>query len=83
MDKPNEEPQVLDYRIGDREFVSVTPMGNWLAMREDRDRFRDDWQAMIKQIDELAVENIQLKGLVAEARYQFERLHSQRQVTND
>jgi hypothetical protein len=38
---------------------------------------------MVKQIDELTAENIQLKGLVAEARYQFERLHSVRQVTND
>ena len=83
MSKPIEEPQVLDYRIGDREFVSVTPMGNWLAMREDRDRFRDDWQAMIKQIEELTAENSQLKGLVAEARYQFERLQHIKQVGND
>lgn len=50
---PIEEPQVLDYKIGPKEYVSVTPMGNWNAMKADRDRFREDWQAMVKQIEEL------------------------------
>jgi predicted translin family RNA/ssDNA-binding protein len=50
---PIEEPQELSYKIANNTYATVTPMGNWLAMRDDRDRFRDDWQAMVKQIEEL------------------------------
>ena len=53
MDKPNENPEEISLKIGEREYVSVVTMGHWLAMRTDRDRFRDDWLAMVKQIEEL------------------------------
>jgi predicted translin family RNA/ssDNA-binding protein len=53
MDKPNEEPQELSYKIANNTYATVTPMGNWLAMRDDRDRYREDWLAMVKQIEEL------------------------------
>lgn len=53
MNKPNEYPDELSYKIAPREYVSVVTMGNWIAMKDDRDRYREDWLAMVKQIEEL------------------------------
>ena len=39
---PNETPQELSFKIPNEKntYATVTPMGNWLAMRDDRDRWR-------------------------------------------
>ena len=37
---PNEKPQELSYKLEKNTYATVTPMGNWNAMRDDRNRWR-------------------------------------------
>lgn len=38
---PNEKPQELSYKLEKNTYATVTPMGNWNAMRDDRNRWRE------------------------------------------
>lgn len=40
MSKPYENPKELSWKLADRQYMTVTPMGNWMQMRDDRDRWQ-------------------------------------------
>lgn len=50
MDKPSEHPTELSWKIAPREYMTVTYMGNWNAMRDDRDRWKRVAQALALQL---------------------------------
>jgi len=51
--QPKEPPQELSYQLRPREFATVTPMGNWLAMQADRDRWRATAESLARQLGKI------------------------------
>lgn len=47
---PREEPQELSYKIANNTYATVTPMGNWNAMRDDRNKWRKVAESLATQI---------------------------------